>query len=1033
MSDRIRRAARVAFIALALLVILPASSSNGATHAVLAPHLGYGVNVWDQPDLAAPLGFEWVKLVQEAGPPPTTRLSAHVLYRITIEGDPVKLAQYPEQIRSLVRSARGKVDAYEIGNEPNLRGPGFWGYFDVDIEAYTRLMCAVYPIIKSEDPDAIVVTGGLAPVGRWPGDSKMAVDERFFAMRMFDWMKYLNNGQMCADAFGYHPYGFKYAPELPLDQLDPSDNGNDFAFRGAEKMRDIMEQFGAGGLQMWATEFGWIRDPVSDPWTAGPGLADYSFCNETARYPEMAGFLWMQVSEAQQADYTVRAFRWADDNWPWMGPMFVWNLDFYHRGTSCTPHKFYSLYRATENVIPQRTPAPIYAALRDMPRRSAWTGSVMTVSPDRLSFVGARDNPRTFTATVSIERSGTPFTWTASFDPPAPAGLSVSPLTGAAPGVLTVSADASLFAAGTAILPFTFTYTLRLTADPTTTAGSPFTLPVTVRVLDHLAKTHLPIIQKGAEATPPPSPTPSPTPPPDVITPTTRFGAVFITSAEAPADEPRYQRALATGAGLDRWPLYWPGVEVSEGAFEWNNSSHQVDRAVISDTEHGLQPLIILMNTPDFYATAGNRSLPMPLVGQSLQMFGKVGTLGTSSVSAAGSPPVRLFESVFSDQTDTPGITQTINANNPWARFVYESVNRYKPGGGLAQQLGWPANRGVRHWEIWNEEDYAGFWIGTEEEYARLLKVAYLAAKHADPQAQVIFGGLANVNPHSTWLQDTLDIINTYPDKEANGWFFDAVAEHNYVNAWNTFNYLFRATQALKTYTITNKSLWVTESNVWLCDDGNITPPCLHEDGTPVELRANLDEQAAFVIQSATYATWMNIVAPVEAIFHFQMYDDCADPLPGTTWGGGLGLVRNPDGWGCFPSYLPNTPRPAYAAFQTAIANLREATPKWRARPTPGQELFSFYRPSTQERVMAMWARGYVTETAVLTATAVSALWVWPNGATQIITPSNGVYTLTLPAATMAYTGTADGSALIGGRPYFLVEPDSSGTGGPRP
>jgi hypothetical protein len=681
---------------------------------------------------------------------------------------------------------------------------------------------------------------------------------------------------------------------------------------------------------------------------------------------------------------------------------------------------------------------PNYAALRDMPRRSAWTGTTMMVTPDRLSFVGARDNPRTLTATVSVGHMGTPFTWTVRLDPSAPTGLRVSPISGTTPSTLTVSVDAGLFATGTVILPATFTYTLRLTADPTTTVGSPFTLPVTVRVLDHLPRTFLPIVQRDAGA----SPTPTPTPPPGVITPTSHFGAVFITSAEAPADESRYQRALATGAGMDRWPLYWPGVEPSEGTFVWTGSSHQVDRAVISDTEHGIQPLIILMNTPDFYATGGNPALPMPRVGQSLEMYSKIEQHGVSSVSSAGSAPVRLFEPVFSDGTDTPGITKTINTNNPWARFVYESVNRYKPGGVLAQQLGWPASRGVRHWEIWNEEDYAGFWIGTVEEYARLLKVAYLAAKLADPQAKIIYGGLSNINPSSTWLQDTLAVINTYPDKEANGWFFDAVAEHNYVNSWNTFNYLFRATQALKTYTITNKSLWVTESNVWLCDDGNITPPCLHEDGTPVELRANLDEQAAFVVQSAAYATWMNVVAPVEAIFHLQMYDDCADPIAGTTWGGGLGLVRNPTGWGCFQAYLPDTPRPAYTAFQKTIANLRDAVPKWRVRPGrvptdtvragQGAEVFSFYRSPAQERVLAMWARGYVTETVVLTATSASARLVWLNS-TQIISPTNGVYTVTLPAATNHAQGTTDGSGPIGGRPYFLVEPDASGTGGLKP
>jgi len=721
----------------------------------------------------------------------------------------------------------------------------------------------------------------------------------------------------------------------------------------------------------------------------------------------------------------VRAFQYADQNWPWMGPMFVWNLDYYHRGISCTPHKFYSLYHATEANTSQWSPTLVYTALRDMPLRSGVTLPSMVVSPDRVSFFGAREAPRTLSTTLSIQRGGTlPLTWTASLALPAPAGLSFVPISGTAPSLLTISADASLFE-----ITGTFPYTLYITADPTTTVGSPFTLPVTVRVVDQLNRSYLPAIQRQYNA---PTPTPTPSPAPEPITPTTRFGAVFITSAEAPADEARYRRALATGAGIDRWPLYWPGVEPSPGTFVWNNPPHQVDRAVISDTDHGLEPLIILMNTPDFYATGGNPLAPMPRVGQSLPMLDEgLRVRGPSNVSSGASPPDGLYNPVFSDGTDTPGITQTINAHNPWARFVYEAVNRYKPGGVLAQQMGWPADRGVRRWEIWNEEDYSGFWIGSYTDYARLLKVAYLAARHADPQAKLILGGLANFEK-PTWLRDTLSVINSYPDKEANHWFFDSIAEHNYVRAWDTWYYLYQATQTLNTYTITNKSLWVTESNVWLCDDGPITPPCTSGD-SPVPLRANLDEQAAFVIQSATYATWINSIAPVDAVFHFQMYDDCNDPIAGTSWGGGMGLMRNPSSAPCFSSWLPNTPRPAYAAFQTAIAHLRDVSPRWRARPTPDQELFSFYRPSTQERVMALWARGYVTQTAVLSATSTSAQLVWPNGASQIIVPTNGVYSVTLPAATMVYTGTSDGSALIGGTPYYLVEPDPSGTGGPRP
>ena len=34
------------------------------------------------------------------------------------------------------------------------------------------------------------------------------------------------------------------------------------------------------------------------------------------------------ITEAQQADYLVREMKYARANWPWMGVVFVWNLNF---------------------------------------------------------------------------------------------------------------------------------------------------------------------------------------------------------------------------------------------------------------------------------------------------------------------------------------------------------------------------------------------------------------------------------------------------------------------------------------------------------------------------------------------------------------------------------------------------------------------------------------------------------------------------------------------------------------------------------
>ena len=54
-----------------------------------------------------------------------------------------------------------------------------------------------------------------------------------------------------------------------------------------------------------------------------------------------------------------------------------------------------------------------------------------------------------------------------------------------------------------------------------------------------------------------------------------------------------------------------------------------------------------------------------------------------------------------------------------WENYVFKTVEHFRGR--------------VRHWEVWNEPCWQGFFSGTPEEYAELLKVAYRAIKRADP------------------------------------------------------------------------------------------------------------------------------------------------------------------------------------------------------------------------------------------------------------------------------------------------------------
>jgi hypothetical protein len=54
--------------------------------------------------------------------------------------------------------------------------------------------------------------------------------------------------------------------------------------------------------------------------------------------------------------------------------------------------------------------------------------------------------------------------------------------------------------------------------------------------------------------------------------------------------------------------------------------------------------------------------------------------------------------------------------------------------------------------------------------YTRLLKVAYLAAHAADPNAIVMYGGLVYANEENNWLAMSLRIYSADPMAEAHNY-----------------------------------------------------------------------------------------------------------------------------------------------------------------------------------------------------------------------------------------------------------------------
>lgn len=511
------------------------------------------------------------------------------------------------------------------------------------------------------------------------------------------------------------------------------------------------------------------------------------------------------------------------------------------------------------------------------------------------------------------------------------------------------------------------------------------------------------------------------------------YGVNFVSWARStPVSQTRYQNALSTGAGWNRWPFYWSDIEQAPktpGEFHWEYQ----DTTVIADIEHGLKLNAILLGTPSFYTTSPTDQPASPLFTR------PAGPLSLDAIQAA--TPLGLYAPVFTDGSDIPSPGKTINDGNKWARFVYAAVSRYKPGGTIAQQRGWPAGVGVTHWELWNEPDLSIFWDGTTTDYARLLKVGYLAAKQADANAQIIFGGLTYASPNAEYYRAVMNIFSGDANAPTYGYYHDIFATHNYHYAKMSWQYVFRASQVMADFGI-DKPIWLNESGVPVWDD---YPGPVCEPDSP--FRATMSEQADFIVQSALYATY----GGADMLFFFQLYDDCGNGYGNHDWyspstcsdtviepgGDAFGLFRNPADPAnyCYTHHpQPETPRPGYTAYRTLTTYFTDVEAMWWIRPygtTPSngrQEWLAFFKPATGERVLGMFTRYGTPETAVITSTnaAGTGLLITPDGITQTITAANGVFTLTLPAATNHLNNPWNSEPYdIGGRPYILIEPDT--------
>ena len=207
--------------------------------------------------------------------------------------------------------AAGCINAYQIWNEPNLARE--WGNNRPNPAQYVQMLQKAYAAIKRGNPNAIVISAGMAPTG---DNNNVAMPDDVFYEEMY---KAMGNSNGYFDMLGVHGAGFAAPPELdPAEAASNQKYGGFrfFAFRHVEDIRAIMVRYGDTNKRIVLLEFGWTFDPVNP---------SYKWHGADAGIDEMV-----------QADYLKRAYVYANEHWkPWIGLMSLLtmpNIDWLEDG-----------------------------------------------------------------------------------------------------------------------------------------------------------------------------------------------------------------------------------------------------------------------------------------------------------------------------------------------------------------------------------------------------------------------------------------------------------------------------------------------------------------------------------------------------------------------------------------------------------------------------------------------------------------------------------------------------------------------------
>jgi hypothetical protein len=148
--------------------------------------------------------------------------------------EPRSVKDWERYVRRVATRYKGRIRAYEIWNEPNLKH-----FYSGSVETMCRLTEVAYKEIRDADPTALVVSP--APTGR----AGLA------------WFREMlkRGGLAHADVAGYH---FYVGQQSPPEEMAPL----------ISDVRQALDESGLKTMGIWNTETGWVLNTTL-PWPAG--------------------------------------------------------------------------------------------------------------------------------------------------------------------------------------------------------------------------------------------------------------------------------------------------------------------------------------------------------------------------------------------------------------------------------------------------------------------------------------------------------------------------------------------------------------------------------------------------------------------------------------------------------------------------------------------------------------------------------------------------------------------------------------------